>query len=110
MKTIPISSQSWYESDDNNGYTIVPPEIPANSGGTASPSRLSLEESLGNPYQNSTGESQQGFTRDLRGSEGSPWGFRKEWMRVPGDFEGSGGESLGSSKEMKESPLGIGRE
>ncbi len=110
MKTIPISSQSWYESDDNNGYTIVPPEIPANSGGTASPSRLSLEESLGNPYQNSTGESRQGFTRDLRGSEGSPWGFRKEWMRVPGDFEGSGGESLGISKGVEGSPWGFWRE
>jgi hypothetical protein len=63
-----------------------------------------------NPYQNSTGESRQGFTRDLRGSEGSPWGFRKEWMRVPGDFEGSGGESLGISKGVEGSPWGFWRE
>jgi len=49
------------------------------------PSRLSPDESPGSPYQNSTGESRQGFTRDLQGSEG---------------------ESLGNSKGVNGSPWG----
>jgi hypothetical protein len=41
------------------------------------PSQLSPNESPGNPHQNSTGESRQGFPRDLRGSEGESLGICK---------------------------------
>jgi hypothetical protein len=41
------------------------------------PSQLSPNESPGNPHENSTGESRQGFPRDLRGSEGESPGICK---------------------------------
>ncbi len=38
--------------------------------------------------------------------EGSPWGFRREWRGVPGDYEGNEGKSLGIYKGVIESRTG----